>query len=116
NLYAKIDLSRSIEVLADAINCINRIEAPDFVSDDQAVEKTPVRLGRGGKYEGEYLFRFYMPGMDPESAFRELGKIDFDTSLSQSNALNDKFQRAMTTLALADVCLQQQSRRKPRRR
>lgn len=107
NLYLKIDLSRSIEILADAINCINRIEAPDFVSDDQAVEKTPVRMGRGGRYEGEYLFRFYMPGMDPEIAFREFGKIDFDTALSQSNALKDKFQRTMSTLALADVCLQQ---------
>jgi hypothetical protein len=93
--------------LAEAINCVNRIEAPDFVSDDQAVEKTPVRLGRGGKYEGEYLFRFYMPGLDPESTFREMGKIDFDTSLSQSSAVKDKFQRAMSTLALADVCLQQ---------
>lgn len=36
SLYAKIDLSRSIEVLTDAVNCINRIESPDFVSDDQA--------------------------------------------------------------------------------
>lgn len=35
SLYAKIDLSQSISVLADAINCINRIEAPDFFSDDQ---------------------------------------------------------------------------------
>jgi len=36
-----------------------------------------------------------------------MGKIDFDTSLSQSSAVKDKFQRAMSTLALADVCLQQ---------
>jgi tetratricopeptide (TPR) repeat protein len=107
NLYVKIDLNRSISVLADAINCINRIEAPDFVSDDQALIKTPERKGRGGQYQGEYLFRFYMPGLDPESAFREMTKIDFDTSLSQSSALTDKFQRAMSTLALADVCLQQ---------
>ena len=114
SLYTKIDLSRSIEVLAEAVNCINRIEAPDFVSDDNAVEKTPVRRGRGGQYQGEYLFRFYMPGMDPESAFREFGKIDFDTALSQSSALKDKFQRAMTTLSLADVCLQQQPRSRPR--
>ena len=115
SVYAKFDLSRSIEVLTDAVACINRIEAPDFVSDDHTVEKTPVRRGRGGKYAGEYMFRFYMPGMDPESAFQEIGKIDFDTAMSQSNALKDKFQRAMTTLALADVCLQQ-TRQKQRRR
>ena len=106
-LYAQIDLSRSISVLADAINCINRIEAPDFSSDDQALEKTPERKGRSGQYRGEYLLRFYMPGLDPESAFREMAKLDFDTSLSQSSALTDKLQRAMSTLALADVCLQQ---------
>ena len=106
SLYAKIDLSRSIEVLTEAVNCINRIEAPDFVSDDNSVEKTPVRRGRGGQYQGEYMFRFYMPGLDPESAFRELGKMDFDAALSESSALKDKFQRAMTSLALAEVCLQ----------
>ncbi len=118
NLYAKIDLSRSISVLADAINCINRIEAPDFVSDDQALKKTSERKGRRGQYEGEYLFRFYLPGFDPESAFREMAKIDFDTSLSQSSALTDKFQRAMSSLALADVCLRQapsQLKEKPKK-
>ncbi len=112
-LYAKIDLSRSISILQDAVNCINRIDAPDFAGDDQALEKTPERRGRGGQYGGEYLLRFYMPGLDPESAFREMAKIDFDTSLSQSSALTDKFQRAMSTLALADVCLQAQSRQNP---
>ena len=107
NLYATIDLNRSISVLADAINCINRIEAPDFLSDDQTLEKAPERRVRGGQYGGEYSLRFYMPGLDPESTFREMAKIDFDTALAQSSALTDKFQRAMSTLALADVCLVQ---------
>lgn len=107
NLYATIDLNRSISVLADAINCINRIEAPDFLSDDQTLEKAPERRVRGGQYGGEYSLRFYMPGLDPESTFREMAKIDVDTALAQSSALTDKFQRAMSTLALADVCLVQ---------
>jgi hypothetical protein len=118
-LYVKIDLSQSISVLADAINCINRIEAPDFVSDDQALEKSPERKTRGGRYGGEYRLRFYMPGLDPESAFREMAKIDFDISLSQSSAMNDKFQRALSTLSLAEVCLQQaqqQPKEKPKNR
>jgi hypothetical protein len=119
HLYAIIDLGRSISVLADAINCINRMEVPDFVSDDQSLKKTPERKGKGGQYGGEYLLRFYMPGLDPESAFREMAKIDFDTSLSQSTGLTDKFQRAMSTLVLAEVCLQQaqpQPREKPKKR
>lgn len=59
-----------------------------------------------------------MPGLDPESAFREMAKIDFDTSLSEASALTDKFQRAMSTLALADLCLpqaQQQPKEKSKR-
>ena len=60
----------------------------------------------------------YMPGLDPEGAFREMAKIDFDTALSQSSALTDKFQRTLSILALADVCLQQaqqQPKESPRR-
>ncbi len=106
-LYLKIDPSRSISVLADAVNCINHIESPDFSSDNQAMEKTPTRKGRGGRYAGEYVLRFYMPGLDPESAFREVAKIDFDTALSQTGGLTDKFERAMSTLGLVDVCLAQ---------
>ena len=106
-LYAKIDFSRSISVLSDAINCINRLETPDFVSDDQSLQKKPERKGKGGRYQGEYRLRFYMPGLDPESTFREMAKLDFDTALSQSSAVTDKFQRALSTLALADVCLVQ---------
>lgn len=117
HLYARIDLSRSVEVLADAVNCINRIEAPDFVSDDQSIEKNPERKSKGGRYGGEYKLRFYMPGLDPESAFREMAKLDLDTALSQSSGLTDKFQRAMSTLGVVEVCLQQaQPKQKPNKK
>jgi hypothetical protein len=111
NLYAEIDPNRSISVLADAINCINRIESPDFSGDDQTLEKKPERKGKGGQYAGEYSLRFYMPGLDPESAFRRLAKIDFDTALTQSSTLNDRFQRAQSTLGLASECLGQALKR-----
>lgn len=104
NLYAKFDVNRSISILADAITCINRIEAPDF-SGDAVLEKTPERRGRGGRYQGEYLMRFYMPGLDPESAFRAMAKIDFDNAFALSSTLTDKLQRAMSTLAVAETCL-----------
>ena len=116
NLYARIEPSRSIQVLADAVNCINRIESPDFVSDDPTLKKTPQRKVRGGQYGGEYMLRFPMPGLDPETAFREMAKIDFNTSLVQSSSLKDKFQRAMSTLALAEVCLQQAPKTKKKQR
>ena len=114
SLYLKIDPNRAISVLADAVNCINHIESPDFSSDNQAVEKTPIRKGRGGRYAGEYVLRFYMPGLDPESAFREMAKIDFDNAFSLSSTLTDKFQRAMSALAVAETCLGHRSTQKPR--
>jgi hypothetical protein len=110
-LYTQIDLSRSVSVLADAINLINGIETPDFFSDGQALEKTPARKGKGGQYAGEYLLRFYMPGLDPEAALRELAKFDFDTALSESSSLSDKPQRAMSMMAVTEVCLQQTPQR-----
>lgn len=110
NLYAKVDLSQSISILGDAINFINRIENPDF-SGEPTLEKTPERRGRGGRYQGEYEFRFYMPGLDPDDAFREMAKIEFDNALSLSSTLTDKFQRAMSTLAVAEACLGAESRK-----
>jgi tetratricopeptide (TPR) repeat protein len=114
NLYAKIDLGRSISVLAEAVNCINRLESPDFHSNDQSLTKAiPMRSKAGG----EYRLTFQMPGIEPETALREMGKLDFDTALSQSSALTDKFHRSMSTLALAELCLQLsqlQSTKKPK--
>jgi hypothetical protein len=115
NLYAKIDLGRSISVLGDAINCVNHIDVPDFSVGDQ----TLVKAGKRRSNPGRFVFRFYMPGPDPENAFREMAKIDFDGALSQASAFTNKFQRAVTTLALADVCLQQVQQRakeKPKKR
>ncbi len=108
SLYTKIDLSRSIAVLTDAINCINKIENPDFVRDDQVKENLVPRPGR----RGSYRISFYMPGLDPQTAIGQMAKIDFDTALGQSNALTDKLQRALSMLALAEVCLQTQKEHK----
>ena len=114
NYYAKIDLSRAIELLTDAVNCINRMPAPEFFLDDQALEITPERKGRGGQYQGEYLIRFYMPGLHPATAFRAMAKLDFDSTLALSGALTDKFQRAIATLAVAEECLRSLPPTKPK--
>lgn len=102
-LYAKLDPGRSISVLGDAINCINHLEAADFSANDQTLEKLVKRKSNPGRFS----FRFYMPGLDPENAFREMARIEFDDTLSQTTAFSDKFFRSMTTLAVADVCLRQ---------
>jgi len=114
NVYAKIDFNRSLSVLGEAINTINHIEAPDFSVGDRTLVKEVRRKSNPGRF----LLRFYMPGPDPENAFREMARIDFDSTLPQTSAFTDKFQRAVTTLASADVCLQQaqqQPKEKPKK-
>ncbi len=100
NLYLKTDLNRSISVLTTATETANQANELDFQSGDQAITKE-IR-GKGFRR----LVRFYVPGLDPESALRELAKVDFDVALSQATAFTDKFQRAMTTLSVVEVCLQ----------
>lgn len=98
-LYTKIDMNRAVEVMGEALKCINRIEQPDF-SNQFVIRKIE------GKTFATYA-AIYTPGFGPEAAFREIGKIDFDNLLNLASTFSDKYLRAVTTLALVDVCLEQ---------
>ena len=100
-LYSKFDMNRAMVVLGDAVKLINRLEAPDF-SQQYVISKIE------GKSFGSYT-SFQTPGFNPESALRELGKLDFDSALNQSSNFADKSLRAMTTLALAEQCLKEKT-------
>ncbi len=100
-LYSKFDMNRAMVVLGDAVKLINRLEAPDF-SHQYVTRKIE------GKNFGSYT-SFQTPGFNPESALRELGKLDFDSALNQSSNFADKSLRGMTTLALAEQCLKGQT-------
>ena len=101
-LFAGIEPSRSIALLGDAVKAINRIEGKDF-SRDLVIKRIE------GKSFGSYV-TLQMPGFNPENAFREVSRYDFDGTLYQTASFNDKLLRAMTTMALADLCLQQKPR------
>jgi len=101
-LFAGIEPSRSIALLSDAVKSINHIEGKDF-SRDYVIKKIE------GKSFGSYV-TLQMPGFNPENAFREVSRYDFDGTLYQAANFSDKLLRAMTTLALADLCLQQKPR------
>lgn len=96
-LYTKIDMNRAVSVIGDAIKSINRLTAPDFSS-------PLVTRKIEGKEFGAYA-TFQTPGFDPENALRELAKIDFDTAFYQVSSFEDKYLRALTTLMLAEQCL-----------
>ncbi|MDX6500051.1 MAG: hypothetical protein QOG23_3311 [Blastocatellia bacterium] len=100
-LYSKFDMNRAMVVLGDAVKLINRLEAPDF-------SRQYVTRKIEGKTFGSYT-SFQTPGFNPESALRELGKLNFDSALNQSSNFADKSLRAMTTLALAEQCLKEQT-------
>jgi hypothetical protein len=101
-LFAGIEPSRSIALLGDAVKSINHIEGKDL-SRDYVIKKIE------GKSFGSYV-TLQMPGFNPENAFREVSRYDFDGTLYQTANFSDKLLRAMTTMALADLCLQQKPR------
>jgi hypothetical protein len=103
NLYAKIDVNRGIEELGNAVKTINAIESPDF-----SLQFTMMKLE--GKTFGSFA-SFPTPGFDPENAFRQMGKMDFDNSLQQATAFADKSLRALTTLAVIEPCLELPAKR-----
>ena len=113
NLYLKPDINRSISVLITAIEIVNQVDELDFQTGDQSI----VKEIRGRAFRR--LVRFYMPGLDLESALRELAKVEFDVALSQATALTDKSQRAMATLSVVEICVEKASdfqRQKSKRR
>jgi hypothetical protein len=95
-LYAKVDTNRGVEELGKAVNTINALESPDF-------SQQFVMMKIEGKTFGSYA-AFSTPGFNPENAFREMGKLDFDGSLVQSANFSDKSLRALTTLSVIEPC------------
>ncbi|HSL55033.1 MAG TPA: hypothetical protein VK868_11590, partial [Pyrinomonadaceae bacterium] len=97
HLYAKVDMNRGVEELGNAVRTINAIESPDF-------SRQFVMMKIEGKTFGSYA-SYSTPGFNPENAFREMGKLDFDGSLAQATNFSDKSLRALTTLAVIEPCL-----------
>jgi hypothetical protein len=97
-LYSQIDPNRSVSVLGDAVKSINKIEAPDF-SRSYVIKRIE------GRWFGVYS-TLLTAGLNPENAFREIGKLDFDGTLYQAANFTNKSLRSMTTLAAVEPCLQ----------
>jgi hypothetical protein len=97
HLYSKLDMNRAIALMGEAVKSINQMDQPDFSS--QYVTRK-IEGKQFSSYAG-----FSTPGFSPETAFEELGKLDFDGMLSQASNLTNKSLRARTTLALIKPCL-----------
>jgi len=97
NLYLRFDPDRAVAVLAQAIKIINQLENPDFS------QEFFFRRIEGRNFATYAAYK--MPGTNPDTAFRDLAKIDFDSAIVQSTQFNDKPLRAQIALGLADFCL-----------
>lgn len=102
-LYSRIDMNRGVEELGNAVRTINALESPDF-------SQQFVMMKIEGKTFGSYA-SFSTPGFNPENAFREIGKLDFDGSMVQAANFSDKSLRALTTLAVIEPCFSHESRK-----
>jgi hypothetical protein len=103
HLYAKVDMNRGVEELGNAVRTINTLESPDF-------SRQFVMMKIEGKTFGSYA-SYSTPGFNPENAFREMGKLDFDGTLAQATNFSDKSLRALTTLAVIEPCFVTKSRK-----
>jgi len=104
HLYAKVDMNRGVEELGNAVRTINTLESPDF-------SRQFVMMKIEGKTFGSYA-AYSTPGFNPENAFREMGKLDFDGSLVQATNFSDKSLRALTTLAVIEPCFHAKTQRR----
>jgi hypothetical protein len=101
-LYAKIDKTRAFEVMAEAVNTINKIDNSDFST-------THIRqmiLGKRTASSSDY----HVEAFNLETVFSLLAPIDFDGALWRARSLDDKSQRALAVLALAASCLEELER------
>lgn len=96
HLYTKLDVNRGVEELGNAVKTINALENPDFAQQS-------VMIKIEGKTFGFYT-AYSTPGFNPENAFREMGKVDFDGTLAQAAQFSDKSLRGLTTLSVFEPC------------
>lgn len=97
SLYTRIDMNRAVAVMAEAIECVNRIEHADFT------RQFVIR-----KIEGKHFSMYasiVTSGYKPETVLAEIAAVDFNNMLNQASRFSDKSLRAITTLAIAERCL-----------
>jgi len=97
NQYLKVNPGFAMQELSDAVKVVNRIERPDLLS-------TGVTRHIIGK-KFSFSAAFSMPGYDLENTFREMGKNNFEMSLSNAKSLDDKYLRTIAVLAVAKNCV-----------
>jgi hypothetical protein len=98
SVYEKVNHIFALDELSDAIKVINKLEKPNLLS-------SSVHRQISGK-DFSFFTVFNMPGYDLESTFKLISKNDFEMSLSNAKALEDKYFRTLAVLAVAQNCVE----------
>lgn len=103
-MYEKVNHTAALDELGEAIRVINQLENPDIFS------TSVFRQIVGDSFA---FFAVYgTPGYNMETAFDEIGKKDFELSLSHAKSFNDKYFRTLAVLAIAKNCIEVKPKKK----
>lgn len=97
NQYLKVNQVFAMQELADAVKVVNRVEKPDLLSSNTT------RHIKGKAFS--FFSSFSLPGYGLENTFKEISKNNFELSLSNAKALEDKYFRTIAVLAIAKNCV-----------
>ena len=97
NLYERVNHSVALDELGEAVRVINQLDNPDIFG-------TSVLRQINGKG-----FSFFAvldtPGYNLETTFSGISKKDFELSLANAKALDDKYFRTLAMIAVANNCV-----------
>ena len=96
-MYEKFNHTFALAELSDAVRSVNRLKDADILS------KSIFRQIQGKDFA--FYASYQMPGYDLESTFKLLSKNDFDMTLSNARALDDKYLRTLAVIAIAQNCI-----------
>ncbi|MEO7659929.1 MAG: hypothetical protein ABIV48_09975 [Pyrinomonadaceae bacterium] len=96
NMYEKVNHSVALEELGEAIRVTNNLKDADIFT--TTVQRQIFGTGFG------FYATFNTPGYNLEETFVELSKKDFEMSLANSKALDDKYYRTLAVIAVAGNC------------
>jgi len=97
SFYEHVNHSVALDELGEAIRVVNQLEEPELF------ENWLYRQIAGKDFV--FMASINLPGNNLEGMFTEMGKKDFEMSLANARAFNDKYFRTISVIAIARNCV-----------
>jgi tetratricopeptide (TPR) repeat protein len=95
--YERVNHSVALDELGEAIRVVNQLEDPDLFQNWFYRQISGKDFG--------FMASISLPGNNMEKMFSELGKKDFEMSLANARAFDDKYFRTISVIAIAKNCV-----------